>query len=156
MKKISVLWLVLIQWALAVEWLHSGWGKWSQPGFMANIGKTLMGFADKTPYTSYGSFLRNTAVANAEMFGNAIRTGEILVGAALVLGGIMLLAKKSLPAPVTWLMVIALLGAAVMNFNFFFAAGWSSPSTWGVNLVMGLIQLILALYYIINRKELAS
>lgn len=156
MKKASLIWLVLVQWVLAFEWLHSGWGKWAAPGFMDNIGKTLAGFGSKTPYTTYGSFLNETIVPNAETFGNLIRTGEIGVGLALALAGIILLVQKKLSPLATWLLVVAFLAGALMNLNFFLAAGWSSPSTWGVNLVMGLIHLILGLYYLLNRKDLAS
>lgn len=155
MKKVSLIWLVLIQWVLAFEWLHSGWGKWASPGFIDNIGKSLEGFASKTPYTSYSTFLTGSIVPNAEMFGNLIRTGEIGVGLALALGGVILLVQKKISPLATWLLVIALFAGALMNLNFFLAAGWSSPSTWGVNLVMGLIHLILAFYYLTNRKNLA-
>lgn len=156
MKKASVVWLVLIQFVLAYEWLHSGWGKWAEAGFITNIGKTLGGFADKTPYAAYGDFLRSNAIPNAELFGNVIRSGEMLVGIALLLGGILLLYKKNLPQLATWILAIALLGGALMNLNFFLAAGSTSPSTWGVNMVMGFVHLILAVYYFTNRKELAN
>jgi uncharacterized membrane protein YphA (DoxX/SURF4 family) len=156
MKRASVVWLMLIQFVLAFEWLHSGWGKWAKPGFMDNIGKTLEGFATKTPYKAYGAFLNNTAVGNADLFGNSIRIGEIGVGIALALSGIILLTKKRLPSWAVAAMVIALLGGALMNLNFFLASGWSSPSTWGINMTMGFIQLILAIYYITNRRELTS
>ncbi len=156
MKRASVVWLVLIQFVLAFEWLHSGWGKWASPGFMDNIGKTLEGFAAKTPYKAYGTFLNNTAVSNADLFGNTIRLGEMGVGIALVVGGILLLSQKKLPSWAIALMVIAFLGGALMNLNFFLASGWSSPSTWGVNMIMGFIHLILAVYYFTNRRDLAS
>jgi thiosulfate dehydrogenase (quinone) large subunit len=156
MKRISFLWVVLIQWVLAYEWLHSGWGKWSSPGFITNISKTLEGFAAKTPYTVYGDFLRGTAIPNAELFGNMIRGGEVLVGLALVIGGLLLLWKKRIPTYVSWIVAASLFGGALMNLNFFVAAGWSSPAVWGVNMVMGLINLILAILYIKSRKDLAS
>ncbi len=156
MKRASVVWLVLIQFVLAFEWLHSGWGKWAGPGFMDNIGKTLEGFAAKTPYKAYGAFLTNNAVPNADLFGNSIRLGEMGVGIALVLSGIILLTQKRLPSWTVAVTAIALLGGALMNLNFFLASGWSSPSTWGVNMVMGFIHLIIAIYYITNRRELAS
>jgi hypothetical protein len=156
MKKASVIWLVFVQWVLAFEWLHSGWGKWSAPGFMDNIGKSLEGFAAKTPYTAYASFLKSSVVPNAELFGNTIRTGELAVGVALALGGILLLTQKRLPAVATWLLAIACFGGALMNLNFFLASGWSSPSTWGVNMVMGLALFILGVYYLTNRRQLAS
>ena len=156
MKKTSVVWLVLIQWVLAYEWLHSGWGKWSDPAFMAGIGKSLAGFAAKTPYGWYANFLKSTAIPNAQVFGNVTRSGELLVGTALLLGGIVLLARKRLPAVAIWLVAIACFGGALMNVNFYLSAGWSSPSTSGINLVMGLVELILGIYYIANRKELAA
>lgn len=156
MKKTSVVWLVVIQFVLAYEWLHSGWGKWATSGFIDNIGKTLDGFITKNPNTGYAAFLQNTAVPNAQLFGNLIRIGELSVGIAFALGGILLLAKKRLDPTVIWLLVFAFLGGAIMNFNFYFAAGWLSPSTGGINLVMGLISLVFAVYYFVNRKELAS
>lgn len=156
MKRASTIWIVLIQWVLAYEWLHSGWGKWAGPGFMNNIGKTLNGFITNNPNTAYASFLNNSALPNAELFGQIIRTSEIAVGIALVLGGVLLLAQKRLHPVATWLLVLALFGGALMNLNFYLASGWTSPSTWGVNVVMALAQLILGLYYLTNRKELAS
>lgn len=156
MKKTSVAWFVLIQWVLAFEWLHSGWGKWSGSGFMTNINKTLSGFSTKNPNTWYANFLNNTAVPNAEVFGNVIRSSELLVGIALALAGILLLTQKRLHPLSLWVLVIACFGGALMNLNFFLASGWTSPSTWGVNVVMGLVQLILGLHYLLNRKELTN
>jgi len=156
MKKASVIWLVLVQWVLAFEWLHSGWGKWSDPAFITNIGKTLTAFAAKNPSPWYTNFLNNTALPHAETFGNAIRTGELSVGIVLALMGLLLLAKKRLAPAGVWIMIIALFAAALMNLNFYLAAGWTSPSTSGINVVMGLIHIVLALYYVCNRKELTS
>ncbi len=156
MKKVSVVWLVLIQWVLAFEWLHSGWSKWSGPGFIANIGKTLEGFAAKTPYAAYSDFLGSTAIPHAQLFGNIIRIGEMASGIAFALSGIILLSQKRLPEWATWILAIISFGAALMNLNFFLASGWSSPSTWGINVLMGLLHLILGIYYVTNRRELAS
>jgi thiosulfate dehydrogenase (quinone) large subunit len=156
MKKVSVVWLVLFQWGLASEWLHSGWGKWASSGFIDNIGKTLAGFAAKTPYTSYGAFLQNTAVPNAAVFGNLIRTGEVAVGLALALGGLLLLGKKRLPQSLSVVVALACFGAALMNINFFLASGWSSPSTWGLNLLMAVLEIILGVFYLSNQSELKN
>ncbi len=156
MKRASIVWLVLIQWALAFEWLHSGWGKWTGPGFIDNIGKTLEGFAAKTPYTAYADFLTSFAIPNAHLFGNMIRTGEMATGLALAIGGILLLSQKRLSEWASWLIALACFGGALMNLNFFFASGWSSPSAWGINLLMAFIGIILGIYYTTNRRELAS
>ncbi len=156
MKRVSLTWLVLIQWVLAFEWLHSGWGKWAESGFIDNISKTLQTFAAKTPYTSYGEFLTSIAVPNADLFGNLIRLGEMGVGLALAIGGIWLVYKKTIPSYVVAILVIASIGGALMNLNFFLASGWSSPSTWGLNLLMFSVHVIFAIYYIVNRKEISS
>lgn len=156
MKKSSVVWLALIQLVLALEWLHASWGKWVEAGFMANIGKTLTGFAEQAVFPGYGDFLRSIAVPNAELFGNVIRSSEALVGIAFILSALILLYTKRLPVPAVWLTAAALLGGALMNFNFYLAAGAGNASTWGLNVVMGLIQLILAGYYFSNRLYLAE
>lgn len=155
MKKASVLWLVLIQWVLAIEWLHSGWGKWASPGFMNAIGQTLQSFASKNPYSWYVGFLNTTAIPNSYLFGNLIRSTEMSVGIIFALGGLALVAGKRLHPGASWVIAIACFAAALMNLNFFFAAGWTSPSTWGVNAVMALIELILGIYYVSNVQELA-
>ncbi len=155
MKKTSVVWLVLVQFVLAYEWLHSGWGKWASSGFMDNIDKTFGVFISKNPHLGYTTFLQDTVLPNAQIFGNLIRTSEMAVGIAFLLAGILLLAKKQIPILVTWVLVVALIGATIMNINFYLASGWSNPSTAGINLVMGAISLILAIFYITNRDELA-
>lgn len=155
-KKISYIWIILIQFALAFVWLHSGLSKWTSAAFMDGFSKTMEGFASKTSYVLYSNFLHNTVIPNAELFGNLIRTGEILVGFALVVGGIVLLWQKTLATHLNWLLIIAFFSGALMNLNFFLASGATSPSAWALNLLMVLLQLILGVAYILNRKELAS
>ena len=156
MKKISIIWIVLIQLAIAFEWLHSSWTKWAEAGFINNIPKTLEGFASKTPYSTYSDFLTSFAIPHAELFGNTIRTGELAVGIALLVSSVILLSKKSLPKYVVWLTAIACFGGAFMNINFFLASGASSPSSWGLNIMMVLVQIILGIFYIKSRTELAQ
>jgi hypothetical protein len=156
MKRVSIIWIVLIQWAISFEWLHSGWGKWFGPGFMDNIGKTLAGFAAKNPYPGFANFLTTTAIPNAQVFGQVIRTGEIAVGIALLLSGIIWLTQKSHPVWASWLVALAFFGAALMNLNFFIASGWTSPSTWGINILMLALEIILGIFYITNRREFAD
>lgn len=156
MKKTSIIWLTLIQFVLAYQWLHSGWGKWSAPGFINNIGSTLAGYATKTPHAWYADFLGTVVVPNAALFGNMIRTGELAVGIALLLGGLLLLKNKKLPTGLSWLLVVANLGGALMNLNFYLATGATSPSSAGINIVMCLTHLVLAGFYASSRRELAS
>lgn len=123
---------------------------------MNNIGTSLTGFASKTPYAWYADFLQNTAIPNAMLFGNMIRSGELLVGIALVAGGLILLSKKRQAPTVTWLVIAAHLGGVLMNINFYLAAGSTSPSTAGINITMGLIHLIFAGWYFSSRRHLSA
>ena len=153
MRNVSVLWVVLIQWVLALEWLMSGYGKFAKPDFMANIGKTLSTFGSKATNPSYAQFLNQTAVPMASLFGNLTRYGELLGGLALLIGGWLVLRHKKVSNLVKAIVLLALIGLAFMNLNFYLAAGWSSPSTAGINLTMGLIEAILALCYIQLLRE---
>lgn len=143
----NVGWLILIQWAVALEWLMSGWGKFADDKFMLGFSKTVGAFAAKTPYNFYASFLKDTVAANPDFYANLVRTGELLIGVALVAFGAYYLTQKQLPNLYRGLLVAALLCGALLNLNFYLAAGWSSPSTAGINVLMGLVQLILAGFY---------
>ena len=156
MKNISPVWLILVQWALAVEWFLSGVAKFRSPGFMDNLSKTLEGFAAKTPYTGYSNFLHDIAVPNAALFGNLVRTGELLASIALILGGAILLIRGSLSTTISGFVVLALIGLLIMNLNFYLAAAWSSPSTAGINLLMILIEAILVVFYITHFVKLTK
>lgn len=156
MKKISIIWLILIQWVIAFEWIHASFPKWTDAKFIDNISKTLESFAATSSYPSYSNFLTSVAIPHAELFGQIIRSAELAVGLALVLSGILMLSKKYLPEYVTWLTAIACFGGALMNLNFFMASGSTSPSAWGLNLMMAFIQIILGIYYQQNRKVLAQ
>lgn len=134
--------LAAVQLILAYEWLNSGIGKFTKPEFMAGIDKTLATFANKTNFSWYGDFLGS---ANAQLFGNITRLSEVLIGLGL-LAGIAYLIKRSLPGWILWASIVAAFGGALLNLNLYLAAGWSSPSTAGINVVMGLTQLVLGWY----------
>lgn len=147
-KQASVIWLVLIQWVMAYEWLQSGWGKFASSGFMDSIGKTLQGFASKTNFGFYADFLNAFAVPNPALFGNVVRFSELAAGLALAVGGFLVLRFNQLPKFVTIILIAALYGGALLNANLYMAAGWSSPSTAGINIVMFLVQAILGTFYL--------
>jgi hypothetical protein len=156
MKTISISWLIFLQLALAFEWLHSALGKWLHPEFMDGIGKTLGTFASKTNHRGYAEFLNSVAVPNAEMFGNMIRVGELAVGLALLLSGLIILKQKQLSLPAAWIITAACFGGALMNINFFLASGWSSPAAWGLNILMAATEIILGIFYLSHRHELQN
>ena len=137
---------------MAFEWLKSGLGKFTQPDFMNGVAKTMGMFAAKSPHRWYGDFLQSTVVPNAAYFGNLVRTTELLVGAVLVVAGFVWLKQRRMSFLMHTLLIVALAAGALLNLNFYLAAGFTSPSTEGINLVMGLTQLVLAGYYLIGYK----
>ncbi|MBI3984064.1 hypothetical protein HY346_02080 [Candidatus Microgenomates bacterium] len=152
-KLSAELWVFqLIQAVLAYEWLKSAWGKFMAPDFMNGIDKTLSTFASKTPQRWYGDFLGS---ADATVFGNVTRFSELLVGLGLVFGTVYIWKRLTGPRIFKLVLPVALLGGALLNLNFYWAAGWSSPSTAGINLVMGSVQAILGGYYLWRFKKAA-
>ncbi len=145
LPQLSIYWLLLIQLILGYEWLNSAWEKFTKPEFMDGIEKTIAIFAAKTHYGWYGSFLRSS---DAQFFGNLTRFGELLVGLGLVAGAVYML--TAYPKYLKWAFITVLaasVGACLLNLSFYLAAGWSSPSTSGINVVMGLVSAVLALVY---------
>lgn len=143
----NVSWLILIQLTIALQWLLSGWGKFASDEFVVGFSKTINVFIAKTPNGSYASFLNEIVLPNADFFANLVRISEILIGLALVIFGVYYYTQRHLPISFRLLLVLALFGGALLNLNFYLAAGWSSPSTAGINMLMGLIQLILGAFY---------
>ncbi len=144
--------VLLVRLFLAYEWLNSGSGKIEHiltdpSGYFAGFVTVFGSVWTKTnPYPFMVDFLANTAAPNAGAVVTAIAVTEILVGVSLLLG---LLTR------------FGAVGGIVMNVIFYFAAGHTSPSTAGINLVMIGAQLamivapggrILGLDAILHRK----
>lgn len=120
-------------------WFRSGWGKVSGGKFVSELPKTLERFASQNPYSWYKDFLQTVSLNN-NVFGTLVMYGE-LIGSTLLLVGIVTKFLEIQSRYLTSLIVITLLGLSFMNLNFYLAAGWTSPSTEGLNLLMMAIQL---------------
>jgi thiosulfate dehydrogenase (quinone) large subunit len=94
--RMSWLWLI-IRLYTGYEWFMAGWGKLSNPVWFGDkAGVALSGFikgalaktAGEHPDVQvfYASFLQNTVLPNAAFWSRLVVIGEILVGAALILG----------------------------------------------------------------------
>jgi len=123
-------------------WLKSSYGKFSTGGFVEGIGGILAKFVAKNPNTWYVDFLKSVAIPNAQIFGTLVLWGELFVAVSLVLGPLLFLTRKKVDPKVRWLLKIGLLGGFLMNVNFYFAAGWMSPSTESLNMLMAVIELV--------------
>jgi thiosulfate dehydrogenase [quinone] large subunit len=117
------------------QWLTSGWGKLGNEAWVGDqAGTALQGFfagvLAKTggahPSVSgwYAAFIENFAMQHTVFFSYLITYGEILVGAALILGAFT---------------GIAAFFGAFMNMNFLFAG------TTSINPLLLLIQIFLTL-----------
>lgn len=144
-EALALLGLQAIQAVIAYEWWHAGWEKVTSGDFVAGIGKTLAFFASKNPWAWCQEFLLGFATENAAILGQLVQWGELAVGVALAISiGVTLYAKSSSSiVSALRLSVVALIGGMVLNAVFYFCAGWTSPSTQGVNMIMFWVQAIL-------------
>lgn len=118
----------------AYEWLNGGIEKMSEiaadpnaaQGFAAVFGRWAKG----NPYPFMVDFLNGFAIPNAAAVYTFVAVAEFLVGVAFLLG---------------FLVRPASIGGIIMNGFFYLAAGYSSASTSGVNLVMigGQVSMLL-------------
>lgn len=144
--------VLLVRLFLAFEWLTSGTGKiqsmltspGSYLGAFPNIFSSV--WTKGNPYPFMIDFLTNTAAPNASTLVTITAVCEVLVGLSLLFG---LLTRAGA------------IGGIVMNLIFYLAAGHTSPSTAGINLVMIGAQLamvvapggrVLGLDAILHRK----
>ena len=119
--------VLLIRLFLALEWLSSGAGKiqsilTNPAGYFAGMANVFASVWAKTnPYPFMVNFLSSTAAPNASSVVTTVAIAEVLVGLSLLLG---------------FITRIGAFGGIILNAIFFLAAGHTSPSTAGINLVM--------------------
>ena len=130
--KDSALWLALIRIMVGWIFLQSGWEKLANPAFAAGLPKTLAFFASKNPYPWMVNLLQTVAIPNAGFFALLFSWGELLVGLSLFFG---------------ILSQVGLLGALAMNLTFYFAAGWTSPSTGSLSLLLIVASVVMFLAF---------
>lgn len=143
--------ILCIQLVLAYEWLHGAWEKLHGGVFVGGIVKALSRFEVGNPHTWYVRSFLSIAKNYPELFGQLVQWGELLVGIGLVVVVVVYAHSSRVQVvrrAISVLAILALLGGAWMNANFYFAAGWTSPSTSGLNVLMFWVQLILVLFWI--------
>ncbi len=154
LDRVARIGLLFIQIVLGYEWLNSGLGKiGTGGGFVNRLPETLARFAEKNPYPWMKGFLLGPATGGASFFGNLVQWGEVLAGLGLIAGALYLLFLAGrlngvLQRVAGILVGIALLGGMTLNAVFYLAAGHTSPSTAGINLVMFFSQLALLGYWV--------
>lgn len=68
--------------------------------------------------------------------------GEFISALALTLAALYLFLNKKENRNVELIFLLGLIGGALLNLNFYFAAGWTGSSTESLNLLMFVIQTI--------------
>lgn len=126
---------------LGYIFLRSGFTKVAEGKFIGSLGETLGKLASKNPYPFVKGFLEKIATPNSEIFGLLTISGELFAGIAMIYGATYLLFRDKSPKLVYSLLGAALLTGAFLNIVFWLAAGWTSPSTESLNLVMLVVQL---------------
>lgn len=122
-------------------YLRSSWGKITGGQFVSGLGGTLDKLASKNPYPFVQSFIKNTAIPNSALFGKLTMWGEFLVALSLIIATLYLLFNFKKNNLVITLLLAGSLGGMFLNGVFWLAAGWTSPSTDGLNLIMFFVEL---------------
>ena len=132
--RIAWLWLVVRVW-LGWQWLEAGWEKFNNPAWVgSDAGTALTGFVQgalaKTGGAHpdvqgwYAAFLQSTVMPNVVVWSYAVTFGEMLVGAALILG---------------FLTGVSMFFGVFMNLNFMMAGSVSVNPMWatlGVGVIL--------------------
>ncbi len=132
--RFSFFWLI-VRLYVGYEWLMAGWNKLGNPAWTGgNAGAAIKGFvagalaktSGEHPDVSgwYAGFLENVVLPHASFFSHLVTYGEILVGAALILG---------------LFTGIAAFFGVFMNMSYLFAGAVS------VNPLLGLLGMFLVL-----------
>lgn len=122
-------------------WIRSGYGKLTG-GFVGNLDKALMKFVSENPYPFVKDFLNSVAIPNHVIFSYLTQWGEIFAGAALLICSIVLIANPRINRFFLSLLSLGLLVGAFLNLTFWLSAGWTSPSTESLNLIMFTIETV--------------
>lgn len=142
MKEATSKYLYLIFIGIGFIFLRSGYGKVAEGKFVGGLGATLQKFASNNPYPVVKNFLESSAIPNASFFAYLTMWGELLVGINLIVLSLYLLLIKRAGRPIYMLLSLGLFFGALLNLVFWLSAGWTSPSTDGLNLVMLIVQVI--------------
>lgn len=132
----------LVLLTLGLDWLRSSIGKITGGKFVSTLTPTLGKFISNNPNIWYDNFTKNIVIPNSKIFGNLIMWGEFLSAVSITISSLYLLLEKKENKKIEFLLLLGLIGGAFLNFNFYFAAGWTSPSTESLNLIMFVVEAI--------------
>lgn len=142
----------MVLFILAYQWLVSGLDKVINGTFVSGFHHQLVAaLSGPMQYKFYASVLQLVVLPNSTLFAWLVECGELIVGAAFVVLGVMVVTRQS-DRRIRILGIVAGLVSAFMTLNFFFYQGGSfflsasNPFDEGipVTLMMVFIQLAVA------------
>lgn len=123
--------LLLVTMVIGYEWFISGLVKFARGGFPAGLAEELLEKSEGTA-AWYGGFLESAVIPNAELFGYAIETSELLAGIVLLAGPLLWLfawdrVSDRVRSAVLALIALATIGGTVLAINLHLANGAAHP-----------------------------
>jgi len=134
--------LFLILLANSMLWVTSGFGKLTGGVFVPSLNKTLAVFASNNPNIWFVDFLNQVAIPNYILFGTFTMWGELFSGISVALAVLYFLFNKKANNVVLSLLAAGLTAGAFLNLIFWLAAGWTSPSTYSLNILMFVVEAV--------------
>ena len=128
--KWSSFWLSIIRITIGALWIKSGVQKVMDGEFTEKIEGTIAYLLSGDVPGWFLTLFETYITPNAATWAQIVQWGEIVIGALLIIGLFVNLAA---------------LGGVFLNSTFFFLASWSSPSTWSLNLLLIIIQMVILL-----------
>ncbi len=140
-KNLSNKYLLFVLGVVGFIYLKSSWGKIMGGEFVNNLGGTLGKFASKNPYPWMQNFLQSVAIPNSNIFGLLTMWGEFLSALAILVSVFYLVFSTQKSKLFIFLLLAGSFVGLFLNLIFYFAAGWISPSTESLNLLMFMVEL---------------
>jgi len=115
------LFLAVVQAILGYEWLISGLNKLLAPRFDAHLAALLQHSTPGNPYRWYTAFLQRVVLPHHTLVAPLDQWGETAIGVVLLLSAVLWLVRPRdrLTVRVAGVAALALLGAALLNVNYF-------------------------------------
>lgn len=145
-------WLVLVQWALALQWIKLSITTLTSPAFARTFASYARG-VHTSDFLSGSSILTPfNALDYSRLLTDALLYGGSIVGIALVLGGVWMLFHKPVKVRMVTLMIIILLVGAILSTTLHITLADPSAPLHNTAFLMGILQLILVSYYVGFRR----
>lgn len=142
MKKNGDSLLFYVFLVMGLIFLRSSYGKIAGGEFVGGLPKTLEFFASKNPNAPVASFLTDVAIPNATLFAYLTMWGELMAAVCLLVPTGYYIVNQKLSGLMRTVLSLGLIVALFLNGTFWLAAGWTSPSTDSLNLLMVVIAVI--------------